>query len=93
MLYIFFEMAMISQILLPCYFGNEIILESQKIQDAIYNTNWLDMEIKDRKLLISFMERLKRPAKITANNFFALSLSTFTKVGGVTHWDRTAQLK
>lgn len=81
LLYIFFEMAMISQILLPCYFGNEITIEFNKIRDAIYNTNWLDMEVKDRKLLISFMERLKRPAKITANSFFGLSLSTFTKVG------------
>lgn len=82
LLYLFFFVAMINQILLPCYFGNEVTLESIAMRDAVYQMNWLEMPIQDRKLLIKYTERLKRPAGIRAFAFYGLNLSTFTTVGG-----------
>lgn len=72
---------MVTQILMPCLFANEMTAEFHKIGNAIYNTNWLEMSVRDRKLLISFMERLKRPAKIVAESFYDVNLATFMKVG------------
>lgn len=71
---------MIAEILLPCLFGNEIMLEYHKVRDAVYSTDWLAMSIQDRKLLITFMERLKRPATMIAHSFYPVNLATFMRV-------------
>lgn len=71
---------MTTQILMPCLFANEITLEFYKILNAIYSTSWPSMTIGDRKLLISFGERLKRPATINALHFFDINLPTFMAV-------------
>lgn len=71
---------MLTEILMPCLFANEITLECQRITNALFNTNWLEMSVSDRKLLISFCERLKRPARIKAQQFYDVNLATFMKV-------------
>lgn len=71
---------MVAQILMPCFFGNEITLESQKVRNSIYNTNWIDMSMEDRKLLINFMERFKRPVVVVVHLFYPVNLATLMKV-------------
>lgn len=68
------------QLFLPCYFGNEITLQYNEIRDSFYKTNWPGMSILNRKFVIKFMERLKRPVRIITFNFFVLNLATFTSV-------------
>lgn len=77
-----FLVSMLTEILLPCLFANEVTLEYHKIMDAAYDTHWFEMSISDRKLLINFMERLKTPAEITANSFYKVNLATFMRVSG-----------
>lgn len=75
-----YVVVMLTEILVPCLFGNEITLECRKTTTAVYETNWLQMSVGDRKLLISFMEHLKRPAKFMAQSFYDVNLQTLMKV-------------
>lgn len=81
---------MMCQILLPCYFGTEIILELDEIRNGVYAANWIGMTVTQRKLIINFMERLKRPVKITSKSFFDVNIVTFMKVSDICicSWDR-----
>ncbi|CAH1164641.1 unnamed protein product, partial [Phaedon cochleariae] len=53
----FFFAAMLFQLLLYCWYGNEIILKSAAIRDACYESKWYDSDLKTRKSLIYIMER------------------------------------
>lgn len=56
---LFYFVAMNSEIFLPCYFGNEVILKSLNLMDEIYESNWINMSPAFRKDIFVFRERLK----------------------------------
>lgn len=68
------------QIFVPCYCGNEIILSSGALNNAIYNADWIQCSPKMRKYLIIYMEMLQVPVKVRAGNFFEIGLPVFVKV-------------
>lgn len=70
----------ICQIFIPCYFGNEIILKSAELSFHLYSSNWLATSKQFKKIMLIFMERLKRPAKINSYGIFTMGLETFTTV-------------
>nr|QKN21385.1 odorant receptor [Bactrocera dorsalis] len=70
---------MILQIFVPCYCGNEIILRSGALNNAIYNADWIQCSPKMRKYLIIYMEMLQVPVKVRAGNFFEIGLPVFVK--------------
>lgn len=80
---------MILEIFLPCYFGNEITLNSAQLSLEVYSINWLHVPIPTRKLIILFMEFLKRPDIVKIGGYFEVGLPIFTKVMHVfnTHID------
>ncbi|XP_073820430.1 odorant receptor 94b-like [Musca autumnalis] len=82
-----FLAVMILEIFLPCYFGNEITLNSAEIMMDVYRTDWLDYSVANRKLIILFREFLKRPDKVKIGGYFEVGLPIFTKVGytGLVH--------
>lgn len=71
---------MLFELLLPCFFGNEIMLKSDQLSYCIFSSDWINQTLQYKKKLIIFTERLKRPIKITAGKIIILSLSTFTSV-------------
>uniref|UniRef100_A0A1I8QB88 Odorant receptor n=1 Tax=Stomoxys calcitrans TaxID=35570 RepID=A0A1I8QB88_STOCA len=75
-----FLAVMFLQIFLPCYFGNEITVNSAKLPTDLYNINWLEFSVSNRKLLVLFQEFLKRPDKVTIFGYFDVGLPVFTKV-------------
>ncbi|XP_019892807.2 odorant receptor 94b-like [Musca domestica] len=75
-----FLAVMIFEIFLPCYFGNEITLNSSEIMLDVYRTDWLEYSVANRKLIILFREFLKRPDKVTIGGYFEVGLPIFTKV-------------
>ncbi|KAG5870808.1 hypothetical protein JTB14_005358 [Gonioctena quinquepunctata] len=70
--------AMMTQLVMYCWFGNEIMSSATK--DACYEFEWFDSDLKTRKFLILIMERSKRPLFLTAGKFSVLSLQSFTSV-------------
>jgi len=75
-----FLSVMISQIFLPCYYGNQITFHANQLTNEVYNTNWLQCTPSTRKLLNTYMEHLKRPVKFRAGYFFEVGLPVFVKV-------------
>lgn len=75
-------MALVTQIFLPCYFGNELIVQSEEMGTYVYGSNWMDLarNTNFKKLLIVFRERLQRKTHILVGIMFPLSLETFMKV-------------
>lgn len=78
--YSFFLVALVTQIFLPCFLGNEMIFASNALMNSAYNSSWHIMSIRYRKLLLILMERLKQRSRILVGKLFPLSLDTFTSV-------------
>ncbi|KAH0946201.1 hypothetical protein HN011_010167 [Eciton burchellii] len=60
--------------------GQKIINFSEKIFQSAYNTEWYNMSIVTRKLLIMIMMRSKAPLLITAGKIIIMSYVTFNTV-------------
>lgn len=75
-----FMSVMILEIYLPCYFANEITVNSSILLINIYSLNWLEFSVKKRKFLNLCMEFLKHPVRLKAGNYFEIGLPIFTKV-------------
>lgn len=86
MLYVSYIICMLIQVYLQCYFGSRAIHESMNLTTAAFASNWLEIDIKNRKLLHMFMIRLREPCKIKTMRIFSMDLSTFTSVGPINYW-------
>lgn len=78
--YVGFVLTMLTQIFLPCYFGNEITLKSEKLSKAVYFSNWPGQSKRFRQLVLVYMELLKSPKQLIVGKIFGLSLDTFLAV-------------
>ncbi|XP_055640236.1 odorant receptor 94b-like [Toxorhynchites rutilus septentrionalis] len=70
--------AMLGQIFLPCYYGNEITLKSQQLTKALFASEWYKLAVVDRKELTRFMLRTNKPIQLKAGGFFYYNLEAFT---------------
>ncbi len=68
------------EISLLMFYGNEVTLASEELLGSVYHSNWPDLSIKYRKLLLIFMERLKRPQEMLIGKMFPLNLKSLTSV-------------
>ncbi|KAF2879358.1 hypothetical protein ILUMI_26805 [Ignelater luminosus] len=69
-----------SEIVLYCIFGDELIIQSLKIRDACYMSGWNMCGTEIRKSLLIIMERSKRPLSLTAAKFTTLSRAALVVV-------------
>lgn len=56
------------------------LLQSEKLRDACYMSDWINCGMSVRKTLFIIMERTKRPLQLSAANFIVLSLDTLVSV-------------
>ncbi|XP_068918317.1 odorant receptor 46a-like [Tenebrio molitor] len=68
------------QILLYCWFGNEVEIKSSQIPYAIYKCDWFGRSVGANTSLLILSVRCQEPIRITAINLFALSLKTFVAI-------------
>nr|AUF73049.1 odorant receptor [Anoplophora chinensis] len=71
---------MIFQVVIYCWFGHTIIASSDKINDAIYMSNWYEADLSLKKSIMIFMEKCKEPVVLTAGKICPLSLGTLTSI-------------
>lgn len=84
--YLTFVGALLTQIFLPCYFGNALIVESEEMNTYVYGSNWMDLTRRNRnikQLLLVFTERLQRKTQILVGVMFPMSLDTFTRASSL----------
>ncbi|XP_031329180.1 odorant receptor 94a-like isoform X2 [Photinus pyralis] len=72
--------ALMFQITLYCTYGNEITIQSYRVLEACYMTEWVYCGPKVRQNLFLIMERSKRPVVMTAGKFVTLSLALLVSV-------------
>ncbi|XP_044268954.1 odorant receptor Or1-like [Tribolium madens] len=78
--HLFYIGGIIMQILLYCWFGNEVETRSSNVLSAIYESSWFEASQNTKKNLLIFSIRCQRPIKVTALKLFALSLRTFITI-------------
>lgn len=78
--YCIYIVCIVTQIFLPCYFGNEVIYVGSSLSNWAYASEWYSFSLNYRRDLFVFLERLKRKSEILAGKLFPLSLDTFTSV-------------
>ncbi|XP_072743943.1 odorant receptor 46a-like [Anoplolepis gracilipes] len=71
---------MFVQIFVYCWSGNEVILKSNNVGNAVYNMNWFFLSISERKDLLMIMKRSTIPIKFTSSFLITFSLESYSNV-------------
>lgn len=82
---VMYLLCMSIQIFMPCYFANNLTAESQNLSSHLYNCNWVDLSVYNRRQIFLYMEYLKLPLVVYAGNYFKVGLLVFTKVNSYIH--------
>nr|QEE82739.1 odorant receptor 21 [Conogethes pinicolalis] len=75
-----FITCILTELLLYCYYGNEVFVESNRLVESIYGMDWLHAPLRFKKSLVLMMERAKRPLRPAAGRVIPLSLETFVTI-------------
>ncbi|KAJ3658557.1 hypothetical protein Zmor_010291 [Zophobas morio] len=68
------------QILFYCHYGTLLYEENNSLINAVYMGPWYRYDVKIRKILLTIMERSKRPMILTAGAVIPVTLDTFVSV-------------
>ncbi|EFN79920.1 Odorant receptor 46a, isoform A [Harpegnathos saltator] len=75
-----YTICMFAQILVYCWSGNEVILKSASLADAVYHVNWFSLPVSKRKDLLMIMMRSTIPIKFTSSFLITLSLQSYSNI-------------
>ncbi|XP_037026086.1 odorant receptor 94a-like [Bradysia coprophila] len=62
------------------YFGNEIMLSSNRLSYSLFESDWYNQPQSTKKCIVIFGEYLKRPQEIVIGKLYPLTLETFTRI-------------
>ncbi|XP_075165304.1 odorant receptor 85d [Haematobia irritans] len=77
MLFMFLFCSLV-QILMICNYGQELIVKSESIGYAAYSQNWLQSDLRYRKMLVAIIGRSQRPTILKATTLLKVSMGTMT---------------
>ncbi|XP_074031736.1 odorant receptor 94b isoform X1 [Leptinotarsa decemlineata] len=77
---IVYMIAMGFQLILYCWFGNEVTLKADNMPFYIWQCDWITADSEFKRAMIFTMVRAKRPLRLTAGKFAPLTLGTFIAV-------------
>ncbi|XP_014361223.2 uncharacterized protein LOC106713035 [Papilio machaon] len=60
-----------------CYFGNQIIIQAERVRGAVYGSGWQAMGARPRRLVLGLLLASGRGAALRAGNFLPMDLHTF----------------
>ncbi|XP_026732015.1 odorant receptor 94a-like [Trichoplusia ni] len=75
-----YMVVMILQIMVPCWYGSQIIEKSRQLSFSVYSCDWTARSRKFKSNLRLLVERAKKPLTITGGKMFLLSLGTFAAI-------------
>jgi hypothetical protein len=76
---IIYSAIVIFEIFRVCLLANYVQHQSEQFLVDFYSSEWIDSDIKYRKLMITLMEHLKKPVKVIALNFIQVDMRLFVK--------------
>ncbi|XP_015608389.1 odorant receptor Or1 isoform X2 [Cephus cinctus] len=68
------------ELLIYCWYGNEVTLKSTEIRDAVFEMDWIPLPVSMKKDLILVILRAGRTIKFTSAYVLTLSLDSFMAV-------------
>ncbi|XP_012059526.1 PREDICTED: odorant receptor Or1-like [Atta cephalotes] len=78
--FLVYTIGMFVQIYIYCWSGNEVILKSMSVGDAIYYMDWPLLSINEKKELLMVMIRSTIPIKFTSSFLITLSLQSYSNI-------------
>nr|QGW45387.1 odorant receptor 14 [Bradysia odoriphaga] len=81
--YVFYTIEIIycfADIFAVLYLANEIMLSSDRLSYALFESNWITQTQSCKKYIIIVVEYLKQPRQFIVGKLFALNLETFTLI-------------
>uniref|UniRef100_A0A1A9UPB8 Odorant receptor n=1 Tax=Glossina austeni TaxID=7395 RepID=A0A1A9UPB8_GLOAU len=76
-----YQLCMLSQIYILCYFPNEVTDRSQTISRSLYSAKWFAWSQMNRKLTLLMMDRFDVPIRFKSiNPTYSFNLAAFTSV-------------
>ncbi|XP_075983691.1 putative odorant receptor 85e [Anticarsia gemmatalis] len=63
-----------------CYYGNQIILQADRVSTAAYQSAWHTMGVRPRRVLLNILLANKRPVAVRAGRFLRMDLHTFVVI-------------
>ncbi|XP_064212330.1 odorant receptor 4 isoform X3 [Tribolium castaneum] len=75
-----YQMCILLEIFLWCFYGNEVMLKSDQLTQAAYMSDWTKSPNHFKQNLLFFMTRTQFPLKLYASGYFTLSLETFKAI-------------
>nr|ALD51471.1 odorant receptor 27 [Locusta migratoria] len=78
---------MLAQLFVYCWFGDDLITESEKVSAAVYSVvpSLQGCPTSVKRSLLLVMRRAQRPLRLTAGGFFDLSRESFVQVLNVSY--------
>ncbi|XP_013113323.1 odorant receptor 46a [Stomoxys calcitrans] len=81
MKFLIYQLCMLSQIYILCYFPSEVTTKSQEVPYYLYCSNWVDWNRFNRKLTLLIMTRFDIPIRIRSiNPTYTFNLAAFTSI-------------
>lgn len=77
--FLFYNLMMLDQ-WLPMKWANEVTYESGNLMISVINSDWIYLSLKNKKLLMLMLERMKFPLRIRCYGWLHLNLTTFAMV-------------
>lgn len=62
------------------FFGQSLMESSLEVADAVYNGNWVDLSVNDRKKLLLVLMRAQRPAGIMSGGYHLMCKEQFANL-------------
>lgn len=85
MKFLVYQLCMLSQIFMLCYFANEVSLRSAQLSYALYSSEWTHCNQINRRLMMLMMAQFDVPIRIkTINRCYSFNLPAFTSVSPLT---------
>ncbi|KAH0953477.1 hypothetical protein HN011_008987, partial [Eciton burchellii] len=78
--FIVYTICMFVQIYIYCWSGNEVILKSTSIGDAVYQLDWHLLPVRERKELMMIMIRSTIPIKFSSSFLITLSHQSYSNI-------------
>nr|WCC57341.1 odorant receptor 6 [Papilio dardanus] len=75
-----FFAAMIIQLAIQCFTGNELTYQARRVADAVMECQWERMPVRIRKMLLLTMMRAQRPLHLTAAGFANMNNDCFLSI-------------
>ncbi|KAH0953405.1 OrE6 [Eciton burchellii] len=78
--FVVYTIGMFVQIYIYCWSGNEVIIKSTSVGDAMYQLDWHLLPVSERKELMIIMIRSTIPIKFTSSFLITLSYQSYSNI-------------